>query len=437
MDQQSLDESHLAAWLEHVQSRGIKVGLSQITKALELTGQPQNSFPSILVGGTNGKGSTVAFASSILSAAGLRVGSTVSPHLRSYRERFKVDGALATSSELNDLARELRPPIDACHELEHFTFFELGVLLALHFFRAQEVDAAVVEVGMGGEFDASRGCGARIGGIVSVDLDHQAFLGDSVAEIARTKARIAEPGGTLVVSETRKDRLATIVQEVDAVGCSLFLAGRDFRWALQEGRFSYVSDRLKLDGVRLPLEGEHQGQNAACAVALVENFCTSTGLSMPDIGSSVRGLEAARIPGRFERVSLESGVVAVFDGAHNPAGAQALAGALAARPRPLRRIWVFAAMADKQRLQIIRELLPHVDEVICTAGTSSPRFQEPQLLAAEVRGIAAGKGVSSQLTPSLAVAAALGRLDAGDELLVAGSLYLVGDVRLLIDELSD
>jgi folylpolyglutamate synthase/dihydrofolate synthase len=432
MEPQGEPDSDLNAWLEHVQSRGIKVGLGQITKALQLTGEPQKSFASALVGGTNGKGSTVSFAASILRKSGLRVGSTVSPHLLNYRERFRVDGELASSSALNALARRLRPQIEASAELGNFTFFELGVLLALHQFQAEAVEAAVVEVGMGGEFDASRGCEARTAAIVSVDLDHQAFLGGSVAEIARTKARIAEPGGTLVVSESREDRLAPITQEAHAIGCRLFLAGRDFRWTLANGRFSYVSDRLQFDEAVLPLDGAHQGQNAACAVALVENFCISSGLSMPSEDDCVRGIEQTRIPGRFERVSLESGAIAVLDGAHNPAGARALADTLASRPRPDRRVWIFASMADKQRLQIIEAVLPHVDEIICTAGTSSPRFQEPHRLADEVRRRAGGKTVSFALTPREALAGAITSLAADDELLVAGSLYLVGDVRGLL-----
>ena len=422
----------LALWLEQVQTQGVKLGLAQITKALELVGNPQRSFPSALVGGTNGKGSTVAFASSILSASGLTVGSTFSPHLITYRERFRVNNELITWPELDELTAQLRPRIAACADLDQFTFFELGVLLAMSHFRRQRVDAAVVEVGMGGEFDAGRACQPHAAAVVSVDLDHQQFLGDSIDEIARTKARIAEPGSVLVVAERREDRITVLAREADLLGCELFLADRDFRWTEDQGRFSYTSAQLQLGQVFLPLEGPHQGQNAACAVALVERFCALSELPLPSVAEFTRGIQNTKFAGRLERIQLDSGAVVVLDGAHNPAGARALASALAVRPRPARRVWLFATMSDKDWMPTLNSILPHVDAVICTAGLSSPRFLNPQTLAREVATAAAAKNVSFELTPVAAVDRALAQLGSGDELVVAGSLYLVGDVRRIL-----
>ena len=422
----------LRSWLNQVQRHGIKVGLEQIREALALSGNPEASFPSALVGGTNGKGSTVAFAASILTTSGLKTGSTISPHLVSYRERFRVDGVLATLYELDKLAVALRPAIDDSATLTHFTFFELGVLLALSHFKDKGVDAALIEVGMGGEFDASRGCQPCAAALVSVDLDHQQFLGEGIDEIARTKARIAVPGGSLVVGEQRKDRLMVIREEAAQIGAELFLAGRDFKWSTAGGKFSYVSDQFRMDEISLPLGGRHQGQNAACAVALTEKFCAASGLAMPTEEQVVRGLQTTFFPGRLEMVSLGSGSSVLLDGAHNPAGARALAQALSSRPRPPRRVWLYGAMADKRRAEILEAVLPHVDEVVCTAGTTSPRFESPERLAEEVRGCPGVHRVSFSLTPGDAVGEVLDQLAPGDELLVAGSLYLVGDVRALL-----
>jgi dihydrofolate synthase/folylpolyglutamate synthase len=421
-------------WLEDVRDKGVKLGLERIQRALELAGSPQRSYPSALVGGTNGKGSTVAFASALLCAGGNRVGSTISPHLSSYRERFRVDGVIATDSELDALATWLRAPINACDELAGFTFFELGVLLALCHFQDSRVDAALVEVGMGGEFDASRGSDPQVAALVSVDLDHQQFLGESVEAIARTKARIAPVGGLLVVGEAREDRLTVIREEAQAVDCELVVAGLDYRWRIEGGRFSYRSAQLKLSDVSLGPAGSHQGHNAACALGLVEALCTRTDLSLPSPEQCAHALTNLRIAGRLERFAPPSGGPAfLLDGAHNPAGARALAGWLVSLPRAGRRHWLFASMADKERSQVLAALLPHVDSVVCTAGTSSGRFEPPGRLAEEIRAVAGPElAVTYAETPARALEQLMAQARPEDEILVAGSLYLVGDVRALL-----
>jgi len=424
----------LNLWLEAVQSRGVKLGLEKIRRALELAAEPQRSFPSALVAGTNGKGSTVAFAESLLAAAGHRVGSTISPHLHSYRERFRVAGDLASEAQLEVLAQQLRPRIDACDELAEFTFFELGVLLAMCHFRDSAVDVAVVEVGMGGEFDASRACEAEVAALVSVDMDHQRFLGNTIESICRTKARVAPLGGVLVVGEQRQDRLVVIREEAAAADCALVLAGQDFSWKLDAGQFSYRGSSVALDGVRLGLRGQHQGQNAACALALVETLCDRHGLPIPGEQQCTHALTSTRLAGRLEWLPSVSGRPAfLLDGAHNPAGAEVLARTLGAQPRPRRRHWLYASMADKQRSQVLACLLPHVDSVMCTAGTSSPRFEPPALLAKQVEQLAGPSlSVASAETPAQALETLLGEAVAEDEVLVSGSLYLVGDVRRLL-----
>ena len=421
----------IGAWLADVQTHGVKMGLERIHRALELAGSPQRSYPSLLVGGTNGKGSTVAFASALLSEAGHSVGSTYSPHLSTYRERFVVDGGLASWDELDQLATDLRPIIEGAPGLEGFTFFELGTLLALSHFQRRAVDAAVLEVGMGGEFDASRAAGAQVAGIVSVDLDHCEFLGDNVASIAATKARMAPQGGLMVTTEERRDRLEVIEEETQRAGCQLLRRGRDFDWSMDASGFSYSSKTLNLDGLSLGLKGKHQAQNAACALTLVLAFCERHGLRTPSPWTAGKALEGVRFPGRLERVRLGPGrPTLLLDGAHNPSGAAMLEAELAERRRPERRVWIYAAMADKDREPVQRVLLPHVDRVVCVKGESSPRFAEPSVLAEELSAL----GVRAEVgTTAKAAATELARkLRSRDEILVAGSLYLVGDVRVAL-----
>jgi dihydrofolate synthase/folylpolyglutamate synthase len=311
--------------------------------------------------------------------------------------------------------------------MEEITFFELGALLAFGLFAEREVHAAVVEVGMGGEFDATRACGPKVAAIVTADLDHQKYLGHTIEEIARTKARIAPPGGVLVTTEVRPDRLQIIEAEAAAVDCVVRVADRDFDWHMEDGTLDYRSDRMRLDAIPLGLAGDHQGQNAACALASVEALCEITGLTGPDPWEAGQGLRSARLPGRLERVRVPGGPAFLFDGAHNPAGAAVLAANLEQRRRPRERVWLLASMQEKERGPMLDLLLPHVDRVVCTKGQSSPRFEEPEELVRELTG--AGARAEAVATAKEAAAALSRRLGPRDEVLVTGSLYLVGDVR--------
>lgn len=405
----------------------MKLGLERVRAALTALGEPQRHQPNLLIAGTNGKGSTVTFATALLSAAGHRTGSTLSPHLVSYRERFRVDGVPASEDELAAVARAAKATLDGEPGLQELTFFELGTLLAASMFQARACDAAVWEVGMGGEFDASRACDPAVLGLVTVDLDHQAFLGNDVATIAGTKARAVPPGGILVSAETRPDRLPAIEAAAAAAGAELRLAGRDWR-AWDDGGLCFESEQLRLDSVTLGLAGGHQIHNAGCALAATLAFCERAGLTPPSPWEAGAALRDCKLPGRLERVRRGPGPAFLFDGAHNAAGAEALAAALGARKRPAARTWLFASMADKDRRPLVEAIAPHVDRVVCTRGTSSPRYADPAVLAAEIEQWT-DRPVSVR-EPAAEAATELQRRGSGrEEVLVAGSLYLVGDVR--------
>mgnify|MGYP002634273149 CR=1 FL=1 len=415
------------SWLADVQRHGVKMGLERVRAALEILDSPQRRVPSLLVAGTNGKGSTVTFASALLGAAGHRVGSTCSPHLIDYRERFRFDGRLITPEQLEEVGTALHDALASRPELAELTFFELGTLIAARWFADEGADAAVLEVGMGGEFDASRAAEPRVVVLTNVDLDHQGFLGDSVEEIAATKARAVPPGGILVSTEVRPDRLPAIEAAAQDAGARHLLADRDFVWSFDEG-LNFELGAFRMDSVALGMPGAHQGGNAAAALAGTLAFCEATGLAAPDPWQAAGALGRAKLSGRFDRVRTGPGrPVVVLDGAHNPAGAQALAQALLLRGRPPQRTWLFACMKDKDRGPLIDALLPHVDRVVCARGTSSDRFAAPEQLAEEVRergGEALAGGTVAEALQEL-----LRRGGSRDEVLVAGSLYAVGDAR--------
>ena len=430
---EAADRFDLEAWLDHVQLHGIKLGLDNTRRALQALGEPQRAYPSVLVGGTNGKGSTVAFATSLLHSAGLRVGSTISPHLTEYRERFRIDGVPVSAGRLAAHASRVHPVLTAIPELDKLTFFELGASLALSLFAAESVDVAVVEVGMGGEFDATRGCEPAVGVVVSVDEDHLAHLGPTIEDVARTKARIAPPGGVLVVGEDRSDRLAILREESEAAGSELWVPGGKYRLSGSWDSFSYRGPALRVSDVKLGLTGEHQAQNAAAACAAVEALHEVRGTPLPTSAQAAHALRETRFPGRFEEVRRPAGPVFLLDGAHNPAGAMRLGAALAKRGKSGRRWWVLATKRDKRLNDLLRAILPHVDGVVATRGLTSDKFVSPEEVAIRVAEAAHG-GVSVLTAPGAAEALALveGRLGDGDEVLVAGSLYLVGDMRPLL-----
>ncbi len=405
-------------WLYGLQTFGVKLGLEGIRALLDLLDRPQGAFPSILVGGTNGKGSVAAMLDAMLLAHGRRTGLYTSPHLVRPNERIRIGGRDIGSADLDrtlDLVRA------ACERglssgalRAHPSFFEVMTAAAMTAFRDARVDAAVLEVGLGGRLDATNAMDPLVSAIVTVDLDHVATLGGTLAAIAGEKAGIVRAGRVLVSGVTQPEALA-VLRERCAASNATFLDAR-----AAAGRH---------DDLRLPLAGAHQRDNARVAVATLEAFAAATGFAV-DPATVRRGLAAVRWPGRLQLVPGRPPVL--LDGAHNPQGASALAAELAARaaagqPRP---VLVFAAMKDKDVPGLIAPLLPHVARVIAT-WPGVDRAAEPESLAATIRSA----GGEAEAAPGPAQALARARELAGRDglVLVAGSLYLVGAVLALLE----
>jgi dihydrofolate synthase / folylpolyglutamate synthase len=413
------------ARLYALQSRGIRLGVSRTASALALRGHPERGQCYVQVGGTNGKGSVSAMIAECLSRAGYRTGLFTSPHLHRYVERVRIDGRALSEREATGRIEELL----ACFErpgAPETTFFELTTLLALETFRARACDIAVLEVGLGGRLDATTAVTPLVSVITGVALDHTQILGRTVTAIAREKAGIIKPGVPVVVGARDPAARAVIARRVRTTGTRALLVDRDFAVveANRPGRFGVQVGAHLFSDLRLPLEGEHQRHNAACALAALVQL-RAAGFDLPD-RTLRRGLARTRWPARLERVPGRPSFV--FDAAHNLQGCQALAryltegaGAAAPRRQPGRRVLIFGAMADKAYGKMLALLAPIMDRVF---------FCAPPLRRA---ASAAQMGKHVRGTPTRDVADALARARRaacpGGEVVVCGSLFLVAEAR--------
>jgi dihydrofolate synthase/folylpolyglutamate synthase len=412
------------AFLLSLEQIGIKLGLEQIRALLGALNRPDRSYPSVLIGGTNGKGSVAAMVERALRAAGCRTGRYTSPHLVHLEERFAIDGAPIRADTLEDAAalietasRRLPAPP---------SFFEATTALALELFRREGVDIAVLEVGLGGRLDATNAVDAMAVAITAIDFDHEAWLGDTLEAIAREKAGLVKPGAFTVLADNPPAVDAVIDAACRTAGVPLLRAAdverRDVQLVDGHVRLTLRTPAAVYEALTLGLAGRHQVPNAATAVRLLEALSVRGIVHVP--AEAIRaGLEAVVWPGRLERLQAP-GIDLLIDGAHNPAGARALAAFLEevhGRPLPM----VLGVMADKRVDDILTALAPAASHVVCTAP-QTPRALRPEALAAALRRVAPACSVACEEPPHEAVRSASRH---GAPVVVAGSLYLAGEVR--------
>jgi dihydrofolate synthase/folylpolyglutamate synthase len=402
------------AWLYGLQSHGVKLGLDGIRTLLALLDHPERAYPSVLVGGTNGKGSVSAMLDAMLGATGRRTGLYTSPHLVRPNERIRIAGADLATPGLHRMLEIVRA---ACERglaegslAAHPSFFEVMTAAAMSAFRDAGVDAAVLEVGLGGRLDATNATEPLASAIVTVSLDHVGTLGTTLEAIAYEKAGIARAGRPLVSGVAQREVVAVLRERCDELGATLV----DAR-----------SIQLP-SGVRLTLDGAHQRHNARVAVATFEAFARAIGL--PADPRAIRhGLEAARWPGRLQLIPGAPPIL--LDGAHNVAGAEALAAHLAFRGGP-KPVLLFGAMADKDIAGILAPLAPHIASVVATKPAVL-RAAESRDIAATARTLGLPAGAETETVRALERARALA--GPGGLVLVAGSLYLVGAVVAVLE----
>jgi len=428
---------HLAR-LEALDIRGIKLGLAAIDALCERLGRPERAYPTVLVGGTNGKGSTAATLSALAAAGGRRAGLYTSPHLVSVTERVRVGESDVSEPALD---RALAHVFDAADRgpAISVTYFEVMTAAAFWLFRDEHVDLAVLEVGMGGRFDATNVAPAGLSIVVSIGLDHMAELGDTLPRIAFEKAGIFRRGRPALVRAEDASALAELASAAEASGALWHDASRELSIHVEsvgpDGTAFTLSTPEKTLAVRTPLAGRHQAWNAALALRGVELDPAAFG--RPDEAALRRGVAAVRWPGRLERIERSGAPTVLLDGCHNPDGARALAGFLEDAGLAGRVPLVFGAMADKDVEGIARALFPKVAEVVLVPA-GSPRAATVEDLEKRVGPFAA------KVRKAGGVAAALALFDGGGgvggpaaaPIIVAGSLYLVGEARAALSDNS-
>ncbi len=428
---------------ELAQTPAQKFDLAHMRVLLEALEHPERKFPSVLIAGTNGKGSTAASLASILQASGYQTGLYTSPHLVRINERIRIHGAAISDDDfagIHDLVDRTAERLVSEAELPwHPSFFEMLTAIAFEYFAREKVDFAVLEVGMGGRLDATNVVEPRISVITDISLDHQKFLGDTLTEIAQEKAGIIRPQGTVVTLPQTPEAndvigntiLAQAARAVSAVAYVPPVSPNSapYLFPSPQEKAGYVSRyRLEVLGreitVETPLVGRHQLRNLALAIAAAEELARQgfTAITAATIESGIRD---TRWPGRFQVLPATAGhPEIVFDVAHNPAGAWALRSTLSAtyEERPL--VFVFGAMRDKAVGEIAEILFPLAERVIATQ-VENPRAASP----ADIRAAAGRVSVPIEDAPDVASALAQARSAAGSRglVVVTGSIYIVGE----------
>lgn len=404
-------------YLHGLTLHGVKLGLGNIRALLAAAGNPQDTYPTIHVGGTNGKGSTVAMLHAMLCAAGYRVGRFTSPHLITLNERFQINGVAIGDEELREEIDFFRALADKRDYPP--TFFELNTAIAFRWFARKKVELALIEVGLGGRLDSTNVIKPILTAVTNIDLEHTQYLGDTLEEIAYEKAGIFKHGVPAVIGETRPGPRSVLLLRARQERAPQVVLGREFQFHLSgpalDQCIAYESPTLSLSPTPLALNGAYQGENAAMAIAMAE--CISERFPKITRDMIVRGLAEAVWPCRLERVLQEPEVY--IDVAHNPAGAKRLAEVFT------RCVILLGVSSDKDAAQIMKHLGPIAERFVITAYAGT-RAMEVGPLADAARTYAPVE-TTQDVREALRIALPLVR--PGVPLLITGSIYLAGEAR--------
>lgn len=403
-------------FLYGLQRFGIKLGLDNMLRMLDRLGHPERSYFCVHIAGTNGKGSTAVTLETILRQAGWRTGLYTSPHLVSFTERIRVDGVPVEESQVAELTADLRRMVEDVPA----TFFEFATAMALEHFRRAQVDIAILETGMGGRLDATNAVRPGMSLITRVALDHQQYLGDSLAGVAVEKAGIIKKG-VPVLSSPQEDEVTRVLrQRTASLDAPLLLAGADWRTvAHRDGTFDYLGRQWCLRRLRPALAGRHQVDNAALALAAAEQMASRFHLEAGQAGTA---LEHVVWPGRLQRITGPPELL--LDGAHNPDGMARLVEYLEQRPAGP-RVWLAAFKNDKDWQAAVTCMAAVVDRIVCVP-LRGQESAAPERVAASCRAL----GLAAETAPSASAGLGVARrwASASGQVVVAGSLFLVGEV---------
>jgi dihydrofolate synthase/folylpolyglutamate synthase len=424
-----MNEQECKRYLEEIQNLGIKFGLDNVREILLAFQNPHRKFPSVLVAGSNGKGSVCAFLTKILSLHSFRVGLFSSPHLVDVEERIRIGDELIARKAFCRLLTRLRNKIEELITAKKLinppTYFEHLCCLAFLYFAEQKVDMAFLEVGMGGRFDATNVVDPEVSVITTISAEHQKFLGESLSEIAREKSGIIKPGVPVVCGVQKKDAYAAIKNRAEELGSpfyGVFDREEDF-WEHKTDRGYVFTFRMNGEtySYEPSLPGKHQGRNAAIAIAA--SRILGERWKKLEKGMIIQGIQRARWEGRLEVLSKKPFVL--LDGAHNEEGAEALRDYIEESAIPP-LILVYASMRDKKIDRIANILFPFAEIVILTRFPYY-RACPPEELAE--KAAPHGKKILREPDPGKAFRMAQKLAGPGGTVLVAGSLFLVGEIK--------
>ncbi len=412
--------------LEGLPSTEVKPGLDRIVRLLEHLGHPEREFPAIHVAGTNGKGSVVAMLSSVLTHAGYRIGRFTSPDLIDFRDRISVDGEWISKKEFSQQVDQILPFLTDTQDPP--TLFEVLTAIAFSHFAKRKVDLAVVEVGLGGRYDATNVVQSTLTILTTVGMDHTALLGDTIEKIAWEKAGIAKESVPFIIGDLSPQAEGVAQKECERVGTELVNVtditlkrssyGLDFA-AYEVG----VSSLPK--SVKIPLVATYQQENLRLVLKAITEL--RRGLEIAD-EAIVSGLASTEWPGRFEVMSREP--LIILDGAHNPHAMRALATEVKTFfPQSDKRQLLFGVLADKEYGAMARTLFSLFSRVTLTSS-HSPRALPADRLAGIAADMSVDYGLTGSVTEGLATAQA--RLRPDDALLITGSLTVVREARALL-----
>ena len=431
----AIEAALLARWPE----TRIAPTLERIAALTDILGSPQLTYPTIHVGGTNGKTSTSRMIDSLLFEMGLRTGRFTSPHLESYLERISINGQPINAAELIFSYNDISPYLDLIDsKFENpISFFEAITALAFAAFAEHPIDVGVIEVGMGGEWDATNVVQAGVSVITPIGFDHMEYLGNTLTEIAKTKSGILKPGGFGVLAQQESEAAIELLRKAAEVGIDVAREGVEYSLASRAvavgGQLISISGlNESFEDIFLPLHGKHQAANAATALVAVEAFFGDTALDHDAVRA---GFAAATSPGRCEVVHRDPTIL--LDAAHNPHGAKALAETIESEFTFDEVIGVVASFGDKDVRGILLALEPIMNEIIVTTN-SSPRamkLSDLEKLAIEIFGRDRVTAIES-LSVAIDQAIKDAKRPLSDDsvgVLITGSVITVGESRAIIN----
>ena len=410
-------------------SKEVNMKLERIVHLLEILGNPQDTFRSIHVGGTGGKGSTSTMIAAVLTRAGYRTGLYLSPHLQVINECYQINNRMAATADLADTYETIKPAIAQVARENPFgcpSYFEAQTALAFCLFARAKVDVAVIEVGLGGALDATNVLRSQVAVLTNVALDHTEILGNTIELIAQNKAGIIKAEQIVISGLTQPSTRQIVADRCAIQGATLWQLGSTFTLQHTESEdvFSIVLPDAIYTGLRLGMRGAFQATNAACAVAAVH------ALTHGVAESSLRdGLRQVTIPGRLECVQENPTVV--LDGAHNPDKMRAAADAIDAYYPHRRKVVILSLKSDKAYRDILPHVLRNTAVLIVTAFAHNELWEacKPEILAEAAAELAPGLEIRIEPDPIQALKQALAEATLNDLVWVTGSLYLIGEIR--------